>query len=62
MKPALPLSGHQNAWLAALALALTAVYMGGVITRPTRPNRIGPDSILAIVIYVVGIIGLLQIS
>jgi len=61
-KPVLPTTGPANAWLAGLGLALTAVYVGGVIVRPTRPNRLGPDSILAILIYVVGIVGLLRIA
>jgi cation:H+ antiporter len=61
-KPVLPTTGAANAWLAGLGLALTAVYVGGVIVRPTRPNRLGPDSILAILIYVVGIVGLLRIA
>jgi hypothetical protein len=38
------------------------VYVGGVIVRPTRPKRLGPDSILATAIYVVGIIGLFQVA
>jgi cation:H+ antiporter len=61
-KPVLPTTGDANAWLAALGLALTVMYVGGVIVRPTRPKRLGPDSILATVIYVVGIIGLLQVA
>jgi hypothetical protein len=48
--------------LAALGLALTVMYVGGVIVRPSRPRRLGPDSILAIVFYVIGIVGLLQIA
>ena len=62
MKPTLPTTGADDAWLGALSLALTAVYLGGVIIRPTRPKRLGPDSIAAIVIYAVGIIGLLRIA
>jgi cation:H+ antiporter len=61
MKPALTTAGNQNAWLAALGLALTAIYIGGIIARPSRPKRIGPDSILALVVYTAGIVGLLQI-
>jgi cation:H+ antiporter len=61
-KPVLPTAGAANGWLAGLSLALTSVYIGGVIVRPTRPKRLGPDSILAIVIYVVGIVGLLRIA
>jgi len=61
MKPTLPTTGAANAWLAALSLALTAVYIGGVVVRPSRPKRLGPDSILALLIYAVGIVGLLRI-
>jgi cation:H+ antiporter len=60
-KPVLSTTGDANAWLAALGVALTVVYVGGVIVRPTRPKRLGPDSILASAIYVVGIVGLFQI-
>jgi cation:H+ antiporter len=62
MKPTLPSTGAEDAWLGALSLALTAVYLGGVIIRPSRPRRLGPDSIMAIVIYAVGIVGLLRIA
>jgi cation:H+ antiporter len=62
MKPALPSAGAANSWLAALSLTLTAVYIGGVIVRPKRPGRLGPDSILALVFYAIGIVGLLRIA
>jgi cation:H+ antiporter len=62
MKPVLPTAGAANAWLAALSVALTAVYVGGVIVRPSRPKRLGPDSILALLVYAVGIVGLLLIA
>jgi cation:H+ antiporter len=61
-KPVLPTAGPANGWLAGLSLALTAVYLGGVIVRPSRPKRLGPDSIVAILVYVVGIVGLLRIA
>jgi cation:H+ antiporter len=61
-KAALPTTGSANAWLAALGVALTAVYVGGVIVRPSRPKRLGPDSILALLIYAIGIAGLLRIA
>lgn len=61
MKPALPTAGAANSWLAGLGLALTAIYIGGVIVRSSRPTRLGPDSILALLIYAVGIVGLLRI-
>jgi cation:H+ antiporter len=60
-RPVLPTIGPANAWLAALSLALTAVYVGGVIVRPTRPHRLGPDSALALLFYAVGVFGLLRI-
>jgi cation:H+ antiporter len=62
MKPTLPTTGAEDAWLGALSLALTAVYLGGLIVRAARPKRLGPDSIAAIVIYAVGILGLLQVA
>ncbi len=61
-KAVLPTTGAANAWLAGLSLALTAVYIGGVIVRPSRPKRLGPDSILALAIYAIGIVGLLRIT
>jgi cation:H+ antiporter len=57
--PVLPSSGHLNAWLAALGVALTAVYGFGVIGRPMRCHfRLGPDSLLALALFVLGIGGL----
>jgi cation:H+ antiporter len=61
-KPVLPTTGAPIAWLASLSLVLTVMYVGGVIVRPSRPNRLGPDSILALFFYVVGIVGLLRIA
>jgi cation:H+ antiporter len=61
-KPVLPTTGAAIAWLASLSLVLTVMYVGGVIVRPSRPNRLGPESILALLFYVVGIVGLLRIA
>ena len=60
--PVLAQAGKLNGWLAALSIGLTAIYATGVIVRAERPARIGPDSILAIVLYVIGIVGLLYLS
>ena len=58
-KPVLPSAGNLNAWLAALGVALTAIYGFGVISRPEHCRwRLGPDSILALVLFSVGIAGL----
>jgi cation:H+ antiporter len=60
-KPVLPTTGPAIAWLASLSLVLTVVYVGSVIVRPSRPHRLEPASILALLFYVVGIIGLIRI-
>jgi cation:H+ antiporter len=58
-KPVLPSAGNLNAWLAALGVALTAVYGFGVISRPMHTHaRLGPDSILALALFGLGIAGL----
>jgi cation:H+ antiporter len=61
--PVLPEAGHLNSWLAALGIALTAVYAVGVIARPPRClARLGPDSILAVVLFALGVAGLFVVS
>jgi cation:H+ antiporter len=58
-RPVLPAAGNLNAWLAAVGVALTAVYGFGVIGRPAHCRfRLGPDSILALVVFGLGIGGL----
>jgi cation:H+ antiporter len=57
--PVLPTAGNLNAWLASLGVALTAIYAMGIVIRPLRCHaRLGPDSILALVVFAVGITGL----
>jgi cation:H+ antiporter len=59
MKPVLPSSGDQNAWLASLGVALTAIYGFGVISRPVRCRfSLGPDSLLALAVFGLGVGGL----
>ena len=58
-EPVLPHAGNLNAWLAALGIALTAIYGFGVISRPQHTHaRLGPDSLLALALFAVGIAGL----
>ena len=58
-KPVLPMAGNLNSWLAVLGIALTAVYAFGVIMRHEPClARLGLDSILAVVIFGIGIAGL----
>ena len=57
--PVLPTAGNLNAWLASLGVALTAIYAAGIVVRPLRCRaRLGPDSMLALVVFAVGIAGL----
>jgi cation:H+ antiporter len=59
-KPVLPsAAGNLNAWLAALGISLTAIYGFGVISRPAHTRfRVGPDSLLALALFSLGIAGL----
>ena len=57
--PVLPSAGDLNGWLAALGVALTGIYAIGVIIRPARCRfRLGPDSMVAIVIFGLGVAGM----
>jgi cation:H+ antiporter len=58
-QPVLPSAGNLNAWLAALGVALTAIYGFGVISRPMHCRfRLGPDSLVALGLFGLGIAGL----
>jgi cation:H+ antiporter len=60
--PVLPTAGALNSWLASLGVALTAVYAIGVVARPLRCRaRLGPDTILALALFAVGIAGLFYV-
>jgi cation:H+ antiporter len=57
--PVLPTVGTLNTWLASLGVSLTAIYAIGVIARPERTRyRLGPDSVLALVVFGLGVAGL----
>ena len=61
-EPVLPSAGDLNAWLAALGVALTAIYGFGVISRPMHCRfRLGPDSLLALAFFGLGIAGLFAV-
>ena len=60
--PVLPTAGRLNGWLGALGISLTAIYASGVVCRPLHCiGRIGPDSLLAIVVFGLGIAGLVAL-
>ncbi len=62
-KPVLPTIGVDNAWLGALGILLTSVYVGSVVVRPTRCYlRLGLDSVGVVLIYGVGILGLTTLA
>jgi cation:H+ antiporter len=59
----LPLAHHSDIYLTALAGLLTIVYMVGLVFRPQRQwLRMGPDSIVVLLLYIVGIAGLTFIT
>jgi len=61
-KAILPQAGNLDAWLAALGIALTVIYAFGVIMRDENcVLRLGRDSILALVVFGLGIAGLFVI-
>jgi cation:H+ antiporter len=61
--PVLPTAGRLNSWLASLGVALTSVYAIGVIARPMRARaRLGPDSLLALLVFGLGVAGLVVLG
>ena len=62
-RPALEHADPGALWLAGLGVVLTAVYVTGLIVRPSRTFlRMGPDSLVAVALYALGIAGLVAIS
>ncbi len=61
-KAILPAVGAPNSWLAILGIGLTTVYAVGIIFRPKRCYLgLGADSLLVIVLFALGIAGLVTI-
>ena len=62
-KPVLPTAGNQNAWLAVLGIALTVIYVYGVIIRHEGVVvfRLGIDSLLALAVFGLGVAGLVVV-
>ena len=62
-KPALPQAGKSDLYLAVFGILLTMPYMAGLLFRPRREfARLGLDSIAVLVLYVVGVAGLLFVG
>ena len=61
--PVLPSAGTSNAWLGALGIVMTVVYASSIVIRLKRRYAgFGIDSILDTLVYVLGVIGLVQIA
>ena len=59
----LPHAGKTDLYLTGLGMLLTCVYVYGLLFRPRRQlARLGIDSLLVLVLYAVGVLGLLAIS
>jgi cation:H+ antiporter len=57
--PVLPTTGRLNSWLASLGVALTALYAIGIVGRPYLcVARLGPDSLLALAVFALGVAGM----
>ena len=62
-QPVLPHEGKSNAWIGLIGLLMTAVFVVGIMLRPSkRYARLGPDSWVVTAIYVLGLWGLLIVS
>jgi cation:H+ antiporter len=59
----LPQAQATDIYLTALGIVLTVVYLWGLVTRPHRLVwRLGVDSVAVLVLYAVGIAGLIAVS
>ena len=63
MNPCSPTRKNTDVYLAALGIVVTIIYVFGFILRPQkRILRLGLDSWLVLITYVVGIAGLLFLT
>jgi cation:H+ antiporter len=62
-QPVLQTVTPNSAWLGGVGLIVTALYTVGLVIRPPRKLLgVGPDSLLVLVAYVIGLAGLVRIS
>ena len=62
-QPVLPYEGSANAWIGLVGLAMTVIFVTGIILRPSRRKAgLGPDSWVVLLIYVLGLWGLVIVS
>lgn len=59
----LPHAQNTDIYLTSLGIVLTMVYLWGLIFRPQRQFlRLGPDSLVVLVLYAIGTVGLVAIA
>jgi cation:H+ antiporter len=59
----LPQAQNTDIYLTGLGILLTAIYLYGLIFRPRRRFlRMGIDSLIVLVLYVLGIVGLIAVA
>jgi cation:H+ antiporter len=59
----LPLAQTTDIYLTSLGIVLTMVYIWGLIFRPQKQVlRLGPDSMVVLILYLVGIVGLVAVA
>jgi cation:H+ antiporter len=62
-QPVLQTVTSNTAWLGGVGLVVTAIYAVGLVIRPPRKVLgIGPDSLLVLIAYVIGLVGLVRIT
>jgi cation:H+ antiporter len=62
-QPVLQTVTPNTAWLGGVGIIVTALYAVGLVVRPGRKFLgIGPDSLLVVVAYVIGLAGLVRIT
>lgn len=59
----LPAAHNTDIYLTALGGLLTLVYMAGLVFRPQRQLlRMGVDSLVVLILYVLGVVGLVAVA
>ncbi|HET8525911.1 MAG TPA: sodium:calcium antiporter, partial [Actinomycetota bacterium] len=62
-KPVLQTVSSSSSWLGGIGVVVTALFAGGLVMRPPKKFvGIGPDSWLVLLMYAIGLAGLLKIS
>jgi cation:H+ antiporter len=62
-KPVLQTVDTSSTWLGGIGVIVTAIFAGGLVMRPPKKVfGVGPDSLLVVLIYILGILGLLKIA